>query len=70
MSTPVPLRPLVAYDSDEVFAAEFPEYDYYPEIDGWQEKERHLVSTVGYWPESGHFPLLIAEDMAKVERKA
>lgn len=62
----MPLQPSVAFDSPEVFSADFPQHDFYPEVDGWEEKERHLVSTVGYWPESNLFPLLIADDMAKV----
>lgn len=66
MSTPVPLRPLVPFDSEEIFVKDFPEHDYYPEVENWSEKERHLVSTVGYWPEANHFPLLVVEDMAKV----
>lgn len=66
ISTPIPLKPLVAADSEEVYSLDFPQYDYYPEVQGWQEKERHLVSTVGYWPECRNFPLVIADDMNKV----
>ncbi|OQR78499.1 hypothetical protein BIW11_06370 [Tropilaelaps mercedesae] len=66
VSTPVPLCPLVPPDAPEVYSSDFPEFDFYPETHGWREKERHLVSAIGYWPESGHFPLCIADDMAKV----
>lgn len=66
VTTPIPLQRVVPFDSTDVYSEDFPQFDYYPETHGWQEKERHLVSTLGYWPESGQFPLLIAEDMAKV----